>query len=213
MEKRIWKIVFVISVTLSLGFSQDGEYDKFTLSPSVKSLLIPGWGQYSLDEKKHGNVFVSTEVLGFALTAFCIIQSNNAEDTYIALAAKHAGVNSNGKDYQYWIDIGNYNNIDDYNDEHLRWREFDSIYKLNDKWDWHWDSEENRKKFEDQRIKSDNYKLATKFVVGGIVLNHIISAINGHYLKNISIMDNASVQTYIDPQSHSIHYSFSFYLK
>ena len=213
MDKKIWKIILLITVTINLGFSQTVKDENPTISPVIKSLVVPGWGQYSLDNRKHGNIFVSSEILGYALTTFCIVQSNNAEDTYLALASEHAGVTTSGKDYQYWVDIGNYNSIDDYNDEHLRWREFDSIYQLNDKWDGQWESEDNRKKFEEHRIKSDKYALTTKFVIGGIVLNHIISAIDALYLQNISLNDKVSVNTLYNPQMQSVQYSFSISLK
>ena len=213
MDKKIWKIILLIAVICSLGFSQIETNEKLTLSPIVKSLVIPGWGQYSLDNRTHGNIFISSEILGFILATFCVVQSNNTEDTYLALASEHAGVTTSGKDYQYWVDIGNYNSIDDYNDEHLRWREFDNIYQLNDKWDWQWDSEDNRKKFEDHRIKSDKYALATKFVIGGIILNHIISAIDALYLQNISLNEKVSLQTLYNSQTQSVQYSFSVSLK
>ena len=82
-----------------------------------------------------------------------------------------------------------------------------------DKWDWQWDTEGNREKFEDHRIKSDKYTWATKFVIGGIVLNHIISAIDALYLQNISLNEKVAVHTDSDPKMQSVQYSFSLSLK
>jgi len=213
MDKKTWKIILLIAITVNIGLSQIDKKEKPILSPIVKSLIVPGWGQYDLDNRTRGNIFISTEIIGLALSTFCMVQSNSAEDTYLALAAEHAGVTTDGKDYQYWVDIGNYNSIDDYNDEHLRWREFDNIYQLNDKWNWKWDADKNRDKFEDHRIKSDKYTLATKFIIGGIVLNHIISAIDALYLQNVSLNEKVTVQAYLDPHMQSVQYSFSFSLK
>jgi len=105
---------------------------------------------------------------------------------YRALAQEHAGVDPVEKNYQYWVDIGNYNTLDEFNDEHLRWREGERIYPRDGTWDWTWDSASNRHRYERSRITADRWLLAGKFLAGGLVLNHIFSAIDVVYLKNKS---------------------------
>ena len=108
-------------------------------------------------------------------------------------AAQHAGVSTVGKDRKYWIDIGNYLSIDQFNEEHLRWRDFNAIYEQNKNWNWSWDDDNNMKSFEKMRIKSDTWKLRASFLVGGMILNHIISAIDALYLFRISNIENIDV--------------------
>ena len=44
-------------------------------------------------------------------------------------------------------------------------------------------------------------KLVGKFFIGGIVLNHIISAIDVYYLKNISLNEKVEFSSYINPDN------------
>ena len=93
--------------------------------------------------------------------------SNEIKRNYIAFASDHAFVNSRDKDHEFWVDIGNYNSVIEYNDEHLRNREAKDLYPLNSNWYWKWDSIENRNSFESKRILSDKLKLVSTFAVGG----------------------------------------------
>ena len=63
------------------------------MSPATKSIIFPGWGQYSLDKNSRGNFFITAEILGIAITTFSFVKSNSVENTYIAMASEHAGAN------------------------------------------------------------------------------------------------------------------------
>tara|TARA_X000001036_G_scaffold50914_1_gene40582 strand:+ start:2735 stop:3205 length:471 start_codon:yes stop_codon:yes gene_type:complete len=138
--------------------------------------------------------------------------ANRTEINYQAYAAQHAGVNIAGKNRQFWIDIGNYLSLDQFNEEHLRWRDFNAIYEQNNDWNWSWDDDGNRKYFEKMRIKSDTWKLRGSFLIGGMVLNHIISAVDALYLFRISTIKDIDVlPTYnqnIDLYNISLSISF-----
>ena len=106
---------------------------------------------------------------------------------------EHAGVDARGKDHQYWVDIGNYTDLTSHNDEHLRFRDLDNLYVENDGWDWNWDSKDNKNTFETMRIRSDNLAMTGKFIIGGTVLNHIISAIDALYLTRLEKIKSISL--------------------
>ena len=107
-----------------------------------------------------------------------------------------------GKNRQYWIDIGNYSSIDQFNEEHLRWRDFNAIYEKDNNWNWLWDNDQNRIFFEKMRIKGDTWKLRSSFLIGGMVLNHIISAIDALYLSRISSIANAELNPIYYPHTN-----------
>ncbi|SVC78501.1 uncharacterized protein METZ01_LOCUS331355, partial [marine metagenome] len=54
------------------------------------------------------------------------------------------------------------------------------------------DSDENRNEFETLRINSDLLALTGKFVIGGIVMNHIVSAIDALYLNRLEKIESIS---------------------
>lgn len=212
MDKSYKIVIIIVFSTINFLSAQNKLNITSKIPPTVKSAILPGWGEYDLNKNSRGNFFLTTEMIGIALTTFSYIKSNNISTTYQAIAAQHANVIVNGKNHQFWVDIGNYNSHNDYNDEHLRWREFDNLYPNETIWNWDWDTEKKRKEFEDLRIESDRIKLLGKFFIGGIVLNHIISTIDVYYLKNISLKEKIEVSTYINPDNYALVYSIELKL-
>ncbi|MEE8341221.1 MAG: hypothetical protein V3R52_03910 [Candidatus Neomarinimicrobiota bacterium] len=212
MDKTIIKILILLLSAVNIVSAQSIINNRSKIPPIVKSAILPGWGEYELNNKSRGNFFLTTEIIGIALTTFSFIKSKNISTTYQAIAAEHADVIVGGKNHQFWVDIGNYNSQLDYNDEHLRWREFDSLYPNEANWYWNWDTEKKRKEFEELRVESDRIKLLGKFFIGGIVLNHIISTIDVYYLKNISLKEKLEVSTHINPDNYAVVYSINLKL-
>jgi len=87
--------------------------------PILASLVMPGWGEYQLGHSRWAKGFVS-EVMLWLSYAGIIQYSRVLEKDYQAYAALHAGANPDGKDDQYWIDIGNANNIYQFNERRRR---------------------------------------------------------------------------------------------
>jgi len=174
-------------------------------------LILPGWCQNPLGFKSRSNTFFYTESAILISILATNKFSNEIKRNYIAFASNHAFVTSNGKDREFWVDIGNYNSIEDYNDEHLRNREADDLYPLNSEWSWKWDSDENRRHFESRRIQSDRFKLASTFAVGALALNHIISSIDALYLKRKSKLNKLSFSSYqsdVNEIGYKLEYNF-----
>ena len=179
------------------------------LDPVIKSLIIPGWGQKSLGKPKRARLFNYIES-GILLTLISSSTFSNIEKkNYIAFASKHAAISSSGKDHKYWVDIGNYNSIENYNDEHLRNREMDDLYPDDKKWSWDWDLESNRTIFENKRIRADQLELFATFSIGALVLNHVVSSIDALYLKKVSTNKSLSIKPYRNQISGSVGYSFT----
>jgi hypothetical protein len=193
VSKKIIIISFFLHVVFSQEINLTNDSTNPVLSPVIKSLILPGWGEHTLGYQKRAKVMALTESFIFISILGSYSNANRIEINYRAYAAQHAGVSTVGKDRQYWIDIGNYLSIDQFNEEHLRWRDFNAIYEQNKNWNWSWDDDNNMKSFEKMRIKSDTWKLRASFLVGGMVLNHIISAVDALYLFRISNIENIDV--------------------
>ena len=212
MGKKQLVIALVITQVLytqQLGSAVD--HPKPLISPVVKSLVFPGWGEYSLDNQTRGRVFVLTEtvLLLAILGSYSVAQRKETE--YKAYAAEHAGIDPLGKNRQFWVDIGNYSSLFTYNEEHLRWRDFNALYENNDTWAWAWDSNNNRERFENTRIASDIWRLRGSFLIGGVVLNHIVSAIDALYLSKISNIQETVISPNYNPLSDKMELSLTVY--
>jgi len=177
----------------------------------VKSLVLPGWGEYSVDNQIRGRIFVLSEtvLLLAILGSYSVSKRQDAE--FRAYASEHAGISPIGKDRQFWVDIGNYSSLLEFNEEHLRWRDFNALYEDNDTWTWAWDSNDNRERFENMRIASDSWMLRGSFFIGGVVLNHIVSAIDALYLSKISNIKETVVSANYNPYTDKTGLSLNFY--
>ncbi len=201
-------IIYILSFGVGLGQLKDP-----VKRPVLKSAILPGWGQAELGEPKRAKTYFIAEgalLLSWlgAYSAFQIQKTN-----YIAFAANHAQISTERKDHRYWVDIGNFSSIESYNAEHLRNRDIEGLYPRHSIWDWHWDREENRKHFERMRINSDLWELGSTFILGGIVVTHIISAIDALYLKRIRAMSKVTLTPEYDGRSGLPGFRLSYHFR
>jgi len=210
-KKQIVTALVLIQVLYTQQLGPTVDQQKPLISPVVKSLVLPGWGEYSLDNQIRGRIFVLSEtvLLLAILGSYSVAQRQETE--YKAYAAEHAGIDLIGKDRQFWVDIGNYSSLFTFNEEHLRWRDFNALYEDNDTWAWSWDSSNNRERFENTRISSDSWRLRGSFLIGGVVLNHIVSAIDALYLSKISNIQETVVSPNYNPHSDKMEISLTVY--
>ena len=210
-KKQIVTAIVLTQVLYTQQLGPTVDQQKPFFSPVVKSLVFPGWGEYYLDNKIRGRIFVFSEIMLLLSTLGSYSVAQRQDKEYKAYAVEHAGVNPTGKDKQFWVDIGNYSSLFAFNEEHLRWREFNALYENNDIWAWLWDSNNNRKRFETMRIDSDSWRQRSVFLIGGVVLNHIISAIDVLYLSRISSIQKTLVYPNYNPYSNKMEFSLTVY--
>jgi len=180
---------------LSFSIFAENIYSKnFLVNAPTRSILIPGWGESTLKRKDQSKYFFILEISLWTSYLGLILSAKHKKNQYQSYAAEYAGVNSNYKNHEYWVDIGNYLNIHQHNAEHLRWRFVNDLYSNDNSWNW--SSVSHMKKFEEMRIDSDTYMKYGEYMLGVITMNHIISAINSLYIlrseKKIQFKPNIS---------------------
>tara|TARA_B100000424_G_C22943944_1_gene502309 strand:- start:2765 stop:3373 length:609 start_codon:yes stop_codon:yes gene_type:complete len=182
-----------------------------TIHPIVKSLMIPGWGEASLGHQKSSRFFIHSEgaLLLSCLSAYKI--ANTKRNEYVAFANEHAGT-KNISDHRYWVDIGNYNSNQAFDEEHLRMRDGKHGQWSSNPWFWE-GGDSFRKRFEKMRIESDKLYFTGKFIIGGIILNHIVSGINTLYLTRINDKKSYSLFPTIEMHNNDIRYLFKLELE
>jgi len=145
------------------------------------SLLLPGSGQYYAGAKKSAAYFATTEVLlwigMFANNAY---QRELVRD-YKTYAVAHAAVDRSGKEYQYWIDIGKYDDIYSFNEQRRQDRYFEALYEENQSNYWMWDSKENRLTYDENRLHANKVAIRAVYYQAAAMLNHFVSAIHAMY--------------------------------
>jgi hypothetical protein len=181
--------------------SDQMKYYKYRKKAFFRSLILPGAGEYYVGNRTLAKTFFFTEIaLWLSYFSFRKYGKWVREDA-LAFAATHSAANIEGKPSQFFVDIGNYIDVYQYNDAKQRFFQFEKVY-ADDDYFWSWDSNNNRRKFENMRIASDRAFNRSIFVLGGIFANHLISAINSvwqthRYNKKLDQMSDAGINFYV----------------
>jgi hypothetical protein len=142
------------------------------------SLLVPGLGEVVLKKSGYTKFFLSVEAVLWGVYVANNLKVKWNKKDYKNYAIQHAVINQVNKDDQYWIDIGKYKTIYDYNEQRRRDRNIDAIYQDNPDYYWSWDTQSNRFFYDEKRIKTRQMEIRNVYYISGIILNHVISAIN-----------------------------------
>ncbi len=149
----------------------------------LRSAAIPGWGQKAVGARTAArNFFVADVALWLGVISFNVY-GNWQKDDYHLLAAQHAQADIEGKTDKFFVDVGNYTSIDDYNQSRLQRRDVAALYDPATHF-WRWDSEANRERFDDIRLRSERAFNRGELVIAAIIANHIISGIHAAWLAN-----------------------------
>jgi hypothetical protein len=185
-----------------LDLSPAPESKKSVLLAVVSSLLMPGMGELYAGSFETGKYYLIAEgglwltYGGFRMHSNWLLQDAKT------FARQHADANFDNKDEQYSIDIGNFNTTAEYNDVKNRNRQYDLIYQTTlTEYQWNWDTDANRLRFKDMRIHSGEVKNNSKFIIGAIVVNHLLSAFSAGkktaaYNRSLTTVENVEINTY-----------------
>ncbi|MGB5848338.1 MAG: hypothetical protein WBH40_07620 [Ignavibacteriaceae bacterium] len=161
-----------------LNFSDDIETTKKSSGLAILySLLLPGMGELYADGYESGKYFTIAEGVLWGTYIGMSIHASNQEDNYKAYATTNASINTSGKDDDYFATIGEYQNIDDYNDQKASERNFDQMYNP-ETFFWKWQSNEDRRTYRSMWTSSEQTYNDLRFIVGAMILNRVVSAIN-----------------------------------
>ncbi len=144
----------------------------------VYSLLLPGMGELYADAYSTGKYFTIADGILWGTLIGMNAYSNWQEDDYKAYAASTGGViNDSNKDEEFYANIGDYTSVYTYNDQKALERNFNEMYD-EEAYFWEWNTTDERRTYRDMWNSSETASNNIRFVVGGLILNRVISAIN-----------------------------------
>jgi hypothetical protein len=132
------------------------------------SLVLPGWGQLYLGEKRNAWTFFATEAAVWTSFFVFEIQGHQRKNGYQEYAQVFAGIQSDSHSDDFWAIITQYNSSKDYEDELKREGRFaifpeggadalDRYFvenRIGDYEPWEWQSAEIRRDYQDRRSAS-----------------------------------------------------------
>jgi hypothetical protein len=162
----------------NLNFSDDLESAKKSAGLAILySLLLPGMGELYADGYASGKYFTIAEGVLWGTYIGMSVYASNQEDNYKAYATSNASINTSGKNDDYYSTISQFENIDEYNDQKALERNFNQMYNT-ETFFWKWQSTEDRRTYRSMWSSSEQTTNDLRFVVGAMLLNRVVSAIN-----------------------------------
>ena len=207
------------NLTSSRIFDDEVKARKSAGKAIIYSLLLPGMGELYADGYDSGIYFTIADGVLWATFIGMNVYGNWQQDRYIAYAQTKGGVSPAGKDDNYYATIGEYLDIDVYNDEKAFEGDYNAMYDT-EKYYWNWNTTEHRKEYRNMWVSSERTLNDVQFVVGALILNRIISAINAvrlvsKYNSNLSTETSWNVSVGIQsninlPTSMNLNFQKTF---
>ena len=198
-DKPGFDISFVAGARRSIEIPSTAPEKKFEGKSKKKalfySLLIPGMGElYQNDWKFNqwgsGLYYFAAEAVFWSGHFYLKSYSSWLKEDARALAARKAGVDLNSpKPNDFYFNIGKFSDIYAYNDYQRRYVGTATLYEETDANFWQWSSQKSRKKYDRMRIDRDNYRNYSQYILWGVFVNHVMSAVNSMrvFRKNRSL--------------------------
>lgn len=197
-------------------FSSFSDYQEKKKSPAlaiIYSLLLPGMGELYAGNFESGKYFTFADVSLWTIYIGMNYYKNLQTDNFKAYAASMGNVKVEGKDEDYFANISEYLNIEEYNNDKALNRSFSEIYDVN-KFYWKWSSQDERKQYRNLWVSSQQANNNLRFVAGALVLNRLISIINAIRLTasyNKKIKEEIGWNLYFKQDNNLISdFSFNF---
>jgi hypothetical protein len=155
------------------------------------SVLLPGMGELYAGNYDSGKYFTIAEGALWGVFTGFELYANWKRDDYKSFASAKAGVSLDGKDADYFANVGVYISSEEYNRQMDLAGNFNKVYTSPSAY-WKWVNNDDRKEYRSMWSSSENAFNNVKFVVGALVLNRVISAVNAvrlvsAYNKNLPV--------------------------
>jgi len=203
-------LTFILVLVLLL-VSQAISAKSFKISPLIKSVLVPGWGQLSLD-RNYGYAMLTTEVVFWSTLFYNTNEQDLTHQESYEYALKFAHINPGSYASQYYRDLAKYDTsgfeAGGYNSMVMQTalsmtnltpeqqQEYIDENAIPDEMAWQWDSYQQRKQFSSMRKDILELKDKAQLITGLLIANHIISSIDMLRLKKHWGNVHPSVQYY-----------------
>lgn len=145
-----------------------------------KSLIVPGWGHYYVDKDNwaRGKYHLTSDVVLFISWVGFDVRSSRLRDQSFTLANLRAGIDLDGRDRSFRLAVGNFSDLQSYNDHQLRTRNWNRLIEDVPGNRWSWSSEKDRDRYRDLRETSDRIRQQLPAIISLLVVNRVVSGLS-----------------------------------
>lgn len=186
-------------------------HDKVGLkSPALAglaSLVVPGLGELYAGRYDVGKYSTIAEVSLWVVYSAFELYSNQVRNDAITYAKVYSGADVAGKSDQFFVNVGNFLNTQDYNIKKIHDGDYGNLYSSSS-YQWQWQSDADRARFKALRIKADEYLNYGRYTAAVIILNHLVSAVDA---ARLAANFNASAVSSLDntPRTEGVYLRLS----
>lgn len=215
--------MLVIPNVYSQSFEfQEGEQDsKIQDLPNPRkalllSFVVPGLGHQYVDSDNwtRGKIHLGSEIILLAGYFGLSARADRLEGTLNTLAQSKASVKLSNRSREFELAVANFNNLEEYNDFQLRSRRWQNVLPNTPDNQWNWETEEDRKDFQNTRNRIANSENQLPTMITLMVANRLLSGINAFtrardMAKNIPQASFSYLNEFGEP-GVTAHLKFSF---
>lgn len=146
----------------------------------LRSLVLPGWGHHYVDKSdwRQGQYHLAADAVMILSYAGLSVRSNVLRNDLETYALSNAGAELNGRDREFFIAVGNFDNLEAYNDFQIRSRNWNNLITDSPENEWNWSSVEERARYQDMRERIDKNDNQLPTIITLMVANRVISGLS-----------------------------------
>jgi len=188
-------------VAASVGYAQPDIEQSDPKVAFLKSLAVPGWGHYYVNKSNwsRGQYHLAAEaVLVLSYLGFSV-HSNNLQENWHAYGRSEAGVSIKDRSRGFQLAVGDFDNLQAYNDYQLRNRQWDRLFANTAENRWNWENEAERSRYDELRSQFEQIDRQLPALLALMAVNRVISGISAY--NRAQKQDENAVQStvYLSP--------------
>jgi len=163
------------------------------------SLALPGMGHYYIDRPKSAYVYLSVDLASFfgALVFYGVAETQ--EKNARSFASSAAMIRRAPSGDAYWRHVGAHMDAEAYNESvELSRGSADNLYKDPENW-WRWADKEQQDEYNKLRQKARDFRVASSFFVGALVVNRILSTIDIRVFRKKALSSGIRAEATLAP--------------
>ncbi|MDX1637861.1 MAG: hypothetical protein R3281_07835 [Balneolaceae bacterium] len=204
--------LFFLVLMLLFGrgaLSQDAEAPPDpTPDPGVaflKSMAVPGWGHHHINDTDwtRGQYHLASEAVLVLSYIGLSVHSKNLRQNWYSYAQTRANISIADRSRSFRLAVGDFDNLQSYNDYQQRARNWDQLYADLPQNRWNWTGTGDRQQYSDLRERFENMEQQLPVLLSLMVVNRVISAISAYNRARKMKDQQDSASLHIIPVSNS----------
>ncbi|HEX2961299.1 MAG TPA: hypothetical protein VHO43_05880 [Ignavibacteriales bacterium] len=185
------------------SFVQGKPEKKSAMLAILYSLVLPGMGELYGGNYSSGKYFTIADGVLWGVFAGYNIYGNWQRNNYKTFAKSFGGVSPEGKNADFYANIGVYISQEEYNRRQGLDANIEEMYN-GSQYYWQWNGQSQRQEYRGMWESSEQAFNDVRFAVGALIVNRIISAFNAarivrNYNKNLDTQTSWNVSMSVTP--------------